>query len=254
MTIKSDRWIQEMSTGSGYLYFTAKDSGLGHQSNANQIPDEYRLQAAKLPVLGSITLPNGDTFRKITNHDMIYPFVPESENEIEYRGSKIKVPSYGLSSYGYDIRLGRNFKVMHGKKTAGYSPVNSIIDFAKNDTEQLFTEYNDVDSIDLLPHSFMLGVSMEHINVPRNMMVTCMGKSTVARKGCSAFITPLESSWSGHITLEIKNDTDYPMRLYAGMGIMQLMFYESDEECMTSYKDRNGKYQDQPYTPVVSKV
>lgn len=188
------------------------------------------------------------SIRKKSNGTMIVPFVNESVSTMVSDEKTIKIPSYGLSSYGYDIRLGRNFKVMNGTKNAR----TTVIDPALNNQEDFFTEINDVSSIILLPHSFMLGVSMEKVTIPRDILATCMGKSSVARLGLTCGITPIEPSWFGYITLEIKNETDHPIRLYAGMGIMQLLFNQSDEDCLVSYADRNGKYQDQPAKPIAA--
>lgn len=183
---------------------------------------------------------------------LIYPFINGSQNEIEYRGKVGKVPSYGLSSYGYDIRLGDRFMLLDSRTRVGFT--NRLDFFTTENTpseKELWREVQ-ADSIELLPHQFMLGVSLEHVYVPTDCLVTCMQKSTVARKGCLAFVTPLEPEWSGYITLEIVNTTDLPMRLYAGQGIMQLTFHGADEVCETSYADRNGKYMNQPARPVAS--
>jgi dCTP deaminase len=182
---------------------------------------------------------------------MIYPFFEKSQSRLEYRGREGKCPSYGLSSYGYDIRLGNKFRVADSRKRVGHTNLLDFLTFEDSASQDHLFQKIEGDAIDLLPGQFMLGVSMEWVNVPRNVMVTCMQKSTVARKGNLAFVTPLEPGWRGYITLEILNATELPMRLYAGMGIMQLVFHESDEYCSTSYADRMGKYMDQPARPVM---
>lgn len=220
--------------------------------------------------------------------DMIEPFFGESV-KINKFGEKI--PSYGLSSYGYDVRLGRNFKMFKdqkiyedifqgGKVTARrcYNPFNSFkyemnkrivdgvitsewlekeydnydkpyIDISKFDNDCL-AEVTDVDSIILPPHSFVLGHSEERIQVPSDVSITCMGKSTIARAGIIVTVTPLEAAWEGFITLEITNTTGIPVKLETGIGITQLQFFQSDEQCEVSYADRGGKYQNQGKEPV----
>ncbi len=196
---------------------------------------------------------------------MITPFFGDSVSKLE---SGKKVPSFGLSSYGYDVRLGKNFKFF-GTATRGiphtdgwlvtrfvdgvgqlelFSPAlmpSKEIDPCNFDPT-VATELANVDELLMPPQSFCLAVSMERIKVPRNVSVVCMGKSTIARAGIIVIVTPLEAEWEGYITLEITNTTRMPVRLTAGMGITQLQFIESDEQCEVSYKDRNGKYQDQP--------
>lgn len=219
---------------------------------------------------------------------MIFPFFSGSINTNQF-GEKI--PSYGLSSYGYDVRLGRNFKMFKDQKiydeipTDGqvklskcYNPTSNFfyevnkrmedeklvseikemvfenynkpyIDICKFDTDCL-VEVKNVDSIILPPHSFLLGHSEEKIIVPRDVSVVCMGKSTVARAGIIVTVTPLEAAWEGYITLEITNTTGIPVKLESGIGITQLQFFQSDEQCLVSYADRGGKYQDQGKEPV----
>lgn len=156
------------------------------------------------------------------------------------------VISYGVSSYGYDLRIGRDFKVF----TPTYGP---IID-PKNFSPKSFVEFNDVDYVDIPPNSFVLGVSMERFNIPRKVLTIVLGKSTYARCGQIVNCTPLEPEWQGYITLEISNTTPLPARIYAGEGIAQALFFESDESCDTSYADRKGQYQSQEKEVVTAKV
>ncbi len=222
------------------------------------------------------------------NSWMVQPFHDSSINTNEF-GEKI--PSFGLSSYGYDVRLGRNFKMFKDQKiydripttgsikvTRCYNPNGSFfyevnkrfdgekivsdfkemvfenydkpfIDICKFDNDCL-VEVNDVDSIILPPHSFVLGHSEERIQVPPDVSITCMGKSTIARAGIIVTVTPLEAAWEGFITLEITNTTGIPVKLETGIGITQLQFFQSDEQCEVSYADRGGKYQNQGKEPV----
>jgi dCTP deaminase len=159
---------------------------------------------------------------------MIDPF---TEKQI----SKGKI-SYGLSSYGYDIRVGHEFKIFTNVH-------NSVVD-PKNFAPESFVDVKGDIAI-IPPNSFALAASMEYIKVPRNVLCVCVGKSTYARCGIITNVTPLEPGWEGHITLEISNTTTLPAKIYAGEGLMQILFFEGDEACETSYADRAGKYQGQ---------
>lgn len=185
---------------------------------------------------------------------LVYPFVERSENTIEWRGKTIKIPSYGLTSYGYDIRLGRKFLVADGHRRMRRE---HLLDMSPNAIEghdnSSFFKTMENDSIDLLPKQFMLGVSMEYANIPRQGIATCLQKSTIARLGVEAWVTPLEPEWCGYITLEIYNAGEVPVRLYAGQGIMQLRFDLAEKACETSYADRGGKYMHQPARPIAAK-
>jgi dCTP deaminase len=197
--------------------------------------------------------------------DMIVPFVDKHTSTINVNNVKLNVPSFGLSSYGYDIRLGSKFKfykgntiseLYYGIKDNLYEDIipkskYDYIDIANfKDTSGVF-ETPDVDWIELPANSFCLGCSIERIKVPKKTSVICMGKSTVARAGIIVTVTPLETMWEGYVTLEITNTLNTPVRIYPGMGITQLQFFESDEVCNVSYADRNGKYQNQPAVPVI---
>lgn len=163
-----------------------------------------------------------------TNYKMIVPF---SLSE-----SKGGVVSYGLSSYGYDIRISNTFKIFTNVN-------NSIVDPKKFD-ENAFQDFTG-DVCIIPPNSFALGKSVERFKIPRNVLGICLGKSTYARCGIIMNITPLEPEWEGYLTLEISNTTPLPAKIYANEGIAQLLFLESDEVCRVSYADKKGKYQDQ---------
>lgn len=196
---------------------------------------------------------------------LITPFFPQSIN-VNERGEGI--PSYGISSNGYDLRLGRNFKVFkndggdgrvyHVEYTRGGTHFTNVIPSTAraidlrtfDEGDKLYVEINDVDTITLHPGGFMLAHVEEWINVPRDISVVVMGKSTIARTGVIVTVTPLEAGWSGITTLEIANPTRLPVTLYAGDGICQTQFFQSDEECLVSYADRKGKYQNQGKEPV----
>lgn len=177
---------------------------------------------------------------KCKHENMIEPF---EEKQISSKESLKKI-SYGVSSYGYDILLAPEMKLFTNTYTSVIDPKNfdrqSLVDL----TLHFSNTYNDSYFI-LPPNSFALGRSIETINVPKRITIICLGKSTYARCGLVVNTTPLESAWFGHITLEFSNTTNLPMKIYANEGIAQLLFFESDEDCLTSYADRNGKYQGQ---------
>lgn len=164
--------------------------------------------------------------------DMIYPFHPEQVTHIE----GIKVISFGLSSYGYDIRLADEFKIF--TNTTG-----AIVDPKNFDENLLISKRGE--HVDIPPNSYVLGHSMETIKVPRDLLMICLGKSTYARCGIITNVTPLEPEWEGYITLEIANCTPCPARIYAGEGIMQLIFLRALDVCEVSYNDKERKYQGQ---------
>ena len=146
------------------------------------------------------------------------------------------VISYGVSSYGYDIRIAEEFKI--------FTNVNSTIVDPKHIDAGSMVDFKGPVAI-IPPNSFALGRTIEYFRIPRNVMTICLGKSTYARCGVITNVTPFEPEWEGHVTLEISNTTPLPARVYANEGIAQVLFFESDEVCETSYKDRKGKYQAQ---------
>jgi dCTP deaminase len=144
--------------------------------------------------------------------------------------------SYGLSSYGYDVRVGKRFKV--------FSNVHSKVVDPKAFSDQTFVDIEG-DHCIIPPNSFALAETVETIHVPRGVIGICVGKSTYARCGIIVNVTPLEPEWRGRITIEISNTTPLPAKVYAGEGIAQIIFLKGEAECRTSYKDKKGKYQDQ---------
>jgi len=153
--------------------------------------------------------------------------------------------SYGVSSYGYDVRVGTVFKVFTNAPTHGGT---SIVD-PKNFGDDMFvtvdTKVTDKDHIIIPPNSFALAETVETFDVPRDVLVICVGKSTYARCGLIVNVTPLEPEWRGKVTLEISNTTPLPAKVYAGEGIAQMIFLKGDRTCAVSYADKAGKYQDQ---------
>jgi len=166
--------------------------------------------------------------RMAQEHDMINPY---SEKQVS-KG----VISYGVSSYGYDLRVADEFKI--------FTNVNSTIVDPKNFDERSFVTVN-ADVAIIPPNSFALARSVEYFKIPRNVLTICVGKSTYARCGVIVNVTPFEPEWEGFVTLEISNTTPLPAKIYANEGLCQILFFQSDEVCETSYKDRQGKYQAQ---------
>ena len=161
-------------------------------------------------------------------HKMIEPFTLE-----QIRNGKI---SYGLSSYGYDIRVSDKYKI--------FTNVNSnIVDPKKFDAKSFVDFKGDVCIVP--PNSFALASSVEYFRIPRDILTLCVGKSTYARCGIIVNVTPFEPEWEGYVTLEISNTTPLPAKIYSNEGLCQVLFFQSDEECLTSYKDKKGKYQKQ---------
>ncbi len=164
--------------------------------------------------------------------DMISPFEPGQVREKDGE----KIISYGTSSYGYDVRCSNEFKVFTNIHSATVDP--------KHFDEKSFVDVQS-DVCVIPPNSFALARTVEYFKIPRNVLTVCLGKSTYARCGIIVNVTPLEPEWEGHVTLEFSNTTTLPANIYANEGVAQMLFFESDEDCETSYKDRGGKYQGQ---------
>jgi dCTP deaminase len=171
--------------------------------------------------------------RMSKNHQMIEPF---SENQVRLDENGNKLISYGVSSYGYDVRCSNEFKV--------FTNIHSAVVDPKSFDEKSFVDIES-DICVIPPNSFALARTVEYFKIPRNVLTVCLGKSTYARCGIIVNVTPLEPEWEGHVTLEFSNTTNLPAKIYAGEGVAQMLFFESDEECEISYKDRGGKYQGQ---------
>ena len=161
-------------------------------------------------------------------HRMIEPFHEKQVRE--------GVISYGLSSYGYDVRIADEFKI--------FTNINHTIVDPKNFDPRSFVDFQGKECI-IPPNSFALARTVEYFRIPRNVIVCCLGKSTYARCGIIVNVTPLEPEWEGIVTLEVSNTTPLPARIYASEGIAQFLFFEGNEACETSYADKKGKYQAQ---------
>ena len=160
--------------------------------------------------------------------EMIKPF--------EERQVRDGVVSFGLSSYGYDMRVADEYRI--------FTNVNTTIVDPKHFDERSFFEFRGPVCVSP-PNSFALGRSVEYFKIPRDVLTICVGKSTYARCGIIVNVTPFEPEWEGFVTLEISNTTPLPARIYSNEGIAQVLFFESDEVCETSYRDKKGKYQAQ---------
>lgn len=197
---------------------------------------------------------------------MIQPFVPQLVRHLDGEGQPLpalqsrsesvdaqlrRVISYGLSSYGYDLRLSpKEFKVFRHIPGTIINPKR--FNPSNLESVQLHTD-EDGDYFVIPAHSYGLGVALERLSVPPNVTVLCIGKSSYARAGIIANLTPAEAAWRGHLTLEFSNSSSADCRIYANEGVVQLLFFEG-EACNVSYADRQGKYQDQPEAVTLAKV
>lgn len=167
-----------------------------------------------------------------SEHGMIEPFESGQVSQIQNE----RVISYGTSSYGYDIRCSDEFKIFTNIHTAIVDPKafsdDSFVDFTGNVCV-------------IPPNSFALARTVEYFRIPRSVLTVCLGKSTYARCGIIVNVTPFEPEWQGYATLEFSNTTPLPAKIYANEGVAQVVFFEADSECETSYKERGGKYQGQ---------
>ena len=163
---------------------------------------------------------------------MIEPFESGQVRERDDR----KIISYGTSSYGYDVRCSTQFKIFTNIHSATVDP--------KSFDESSFINIES-DVCVIPPNSFALASTIEYFKIPEDVLTICLGKSTYARCGIIVNVTPLEPEWEGHVTLEFSNTTSLPAKIYANEGVAQMLFFQSDERCLVSYKDRGGKYQGQ---------
>ena len=179
-----------------------------------------------------MTIKSDRWIRNMAAKGMIEPFEPGQVRENE--GGK--VISYGTSSYGYDVRCAPQFKVFTNIYSATVDP--------KAFDERSFVDVEGSVCV-IPPNSFALASTVEFFRIPEDVLTICLGKSTYARCGIIVNVTPLEPEWEGHVTLEFSNTTTLPAKIYANEGVAQMLFFQSDERCETTYKDRDGKYQGQ---------
>lgn len=183
-----------------------------------------------------------------TDTPMITPYIGEP---IRYDNGR-KVISYGLSSFGYDVRLDTNFKI--------FTNINSVMVDPKDLDHRTLVDVkatandNGDQYVILPPNSYLLGNTIECFDIPKDVLVVCLGKSTLARVGCGINITPIEPGFRGHVVIEVSNSTNLPVKIYANEGISQFLFFRGNMPCRVSYADKLGKYQDQPREIVLPKV
>lgn len=223
MTIKSDRWFK-----SKCIHPTRQ---LQFQTHRNYGDDKD---------IGSVYEPMVSSREQREWKPMIEPYYPHAVRRIvdgEIDLEKIVI-SYGQSSYGYDVRCGEEFKIFTNVNSSEVDPKNF-------DHDCYVTKRAQDGYITIPPNGFALAHTVEYFRIPRNVLVVCLGKSTYARCGIIVNVTPLEPEWEGNVVLEFSNTTNLPARIYANEGCAQFLFFESDEDCEVSYKDRGGKYQGQ---------
>lgn len=260
MTIKSDLWLRAQSERPTHVvekydgsieyavhpHFTPMQQQILHHQDVYR---ELTLTNEKIGEVGQPQLPVMETniIRPITEKElnnwkpMIEPFHFGSINK-NAKGDKII--SYGTSSFGYDLRIGHEFKI--------FTNINSTVVNPKDFDRGSFSEFEG-DVCIIPPNSFVLAASKEYIRMPRNVTGVVLGKSTYARCGIVCIATPLEAGWEGYVTLEFSNTTPLPAMLFANEGAAQVLFFEG-ENCFTSYADRGGKYQCQEAGPVLPRM
>ena len=234
--IKSDKWIATQSTPPSHTLHTVhgRDTTLAWEGITHTPKEleskEQRYIATRL---------SSEDLSKIDWKPMIDPF--ERHQVREQSGER--VISYGNSSYGYDVRLSEEFKL--------FTNINSaVIDPKRFDEKCLIDAELKVDPngdkyVILPPNSYLLGRTIEYFRIPRNVTCVALGKSTYARAGAIVNVTPIEAEFEGNVVIEISNSTNLPLKIYANEGISQFLFFESNEDCETSYADRDGKYMGQ---------
>lgn len=232
MSIKSDRFIIQKSTLPTHVTFLVHNSSY-----------EFAWSDVDLGVAGQ-GMRDGRHWHPIDEHGIKefhrlnpwFPMISPFEAG-QVRGTEDdKKISYGTSSYGYDVRCTDKFKI--------FTNINNSMVDPKAFDPNCFVDYQG-DVCIIPPNSFALASTVEWFKIPRNVLTICLGKSTYARCGIIVNVTPLEPEWEGHVTLEFSNTTNLPAKIYANEGVAQMLFLESDEQCLTSYKDRGGKYQGQ---------
>lgn len=187
-------------------------------------------------------LKNDKWIRDLARMGMIVPFADQQVKSSVVLLGVLKprpIISYGLSSYGYDMRVGYDFKIFTNQWPGVVDPK----DF--NNHVKLIDVHSSEEAVILPPNAFALSTSLEHFCIPRSVLTICLGKSTYARCGVVVNITALEPEWEGQLTIEISNTTPLPVKIYPGEGIAQILFFEADEVCEVSYADKRGKYQGQ---------
>lgn len=231
MSIKSDKWIRRQCQPPTHVIIGVQDEIIQFFTPKNK--DELELVQFRCDKQWS-----GMRLREARPYDLA-SWKPMIDNFVErqMRGpEEERQISYGVSSYGYDVRCTNKFKV--------FTNINSAVVDPKNFDHNAFVDV-EADVCIIPPNSFALATTVEYFRIPRNILTICLGKSTYARCGIIVNVTPLEPEWEGQVTLEFSNTTTLPAKIYANEGVAQMLFLESDEDCEVSYKDRGGKYQGQ---------
>jgi dCTP deaminase len=259
MSIKSDAWIRRMCSAPDGVILNGFTSIYVHKTEDGKWVTRDNGVAAE-HYSGEIVPLTPEEKRNwmMVNGAMIEPFEP---NQVRYRenfvsvaktGSGLeietrteKIVSYGLSSYGYDVRCADEFKIFTNTFSCMVDP--------KNFDERSFVTVK-ADHCIIPPNSFALARTVERFKIPRDVLTVCLGKSTYARCGIIVNVTPFEPEWEGYVTLEFSNTTPLPAKIYANEGVAQVLFFQSDEVCDVSYRDRGGKYMNQGDQPVCPKV
>lgn len=248
MSIMSDSWIRAqcerpthivMKSSGGVEYasfpFTNFQQGL---LNLKELYSELNITNVTDPNNKKSLLNFKNDIRPITPEElsrwkpMIYPYFDKNVREVEGQ----KIVSYGVSSYGYDVRLSDRFKL--------FTNVNATVIDPLNPPDDCFVDFQGPYCI-IPPNSYMLGYTMETFCIPDDVSVVCLGKSTYARLGAIINVTPIEAEFEGNVVIEISNSTPLPLKVYANQGIAQFQFFQGDQRCRTTYRERNGKYQGQ---------
>lgn len=237
--IMNDRWIITQCEPPTHLY-QAGDVGLNMQPL--WVGLTHDLHVVKHMLERYIATPVTEEILRdeLQWAPMIEPFVRECVRTVDDN----KVISYGVSSFGYDVRLADEFKIFTNANGGIIDPKRMDVDAVMIDGIVRIDEWGDKYVI-LPPNSYLLGRTMEYFRIPRDIMVVCLGKSTYARSGGIVNVTPIEAEFEGNVVIEISNSTTLPMKVYVAEGIAQFLFLKGNEECMVSYKDRGGKYQGQ---------
>uniref|UniRef100_A0AB39CEK1 dUTPase n=1 Tax=Pseudomonas phage HRDY3 TaxID=3236930 RepID=A0AB39CEK1_9VIRU len=243
--IMSDRWIDSMCQPQRKaLFINGEFYAWANTHKARK--------ARELPPCGARLLKE----KIIDQTPMISPYSGKQVSQVKYKAlgdddgerSVHKIIPYGLSSYGYDIRVGNEFKI--------FTNLNTTVVDPKNFTEDNFVtkKVRDGQAVIIPPNSFALANTPEQFKIDRDTLVVCLGKSTYARCGIIVNVTPLEPEWEGSLTLEFSNTTPLPAMIYAGEGCAQILFLSGDDDCEVSYADRKGKYMNQSAVPTAPKM
>jgi dCTP deaminase len=245
MTIKSDAWIIKKSTKPTHVTRYTGPNGFNPRGDKvfgwsgidfDGVLGDSSTQVAD--VHGRVWLPVQDfDLKEFEAENPWFPMIGDFESgQVRKDANGNKAISYGTSSFGYDVRCADEFKI--------FTNINSATVDPKNFDPNAFVDVKS-DVCIIPPNSFALARTVEWFKIPRDVLTICLGKSTYARCGIIVNVTPLEPEWEGHVTLEFSNTTTLPAKIYANEGVAQMLFLQSDEECLTSYKDRAGKYQSQ---------